>query len=124
MIRSSSIVGGLYSYQFSRLGLRYISSSKFRRYDTLLALEDTTSLQFPHASVHEELGHITSYKNSRGVKAHSILLFAPDEQHVLGLVEQSRWARASRNMAERLGPEVSKVISVCGQETGVTPRYL
>jgi len=121
------------------------TADKVEHYDTLLALEDTTSLQFPHASVHEELGHITSYKNARGVQAHSILLFAPDEQHVLGLVEQSRWARdiskmgqrnnavkrkyeekesykwerASRNMAERLGPKISKVISICDRESDV-----
>lgn len=111
-------------------------------FDTLLALEDTTSLNFDHASVADDLGHITSHKTSRGLHAHSVLLFAPHEQQVVGLIEQHRWARdvttygqstqctqrpyeakesfkwerASRAMAERLGEQMSKVISVCDRE--------
>lgn len=111
-------------------------------FDTLLALEDTTSLNFTHASVSDSLSHTTSHKTSRGLHAHSVLLFAPHEQHVVGLIEQHRWARdvmtyghnvqyaqqpyeekesfkwerASRAMTERLGEQISKVISVCDRE--------
>ena len=114
-------------------------------FDTVLALEDTTSLNFDHASVHDELGHITSHKSSRGMQAHSVLLYAPHEHHVLGLIEQTRWTRdvgqmgqhkratqrpyhekesvkwerASRHMATRLGAGISRVISVCDRESDV-----
>jgi hypothetical protein len=113
-----------------------------RSFDTLLALEDTTSLNFSHASVSDGLGHTCSHKTSRGFQAHSVLLFAPSEQQVVGLIEQHRWARdvatygqgkhyalrqyeskesfkwerASRAMAARLGEQISKVISVCDRE--------
>ena len=62
-------------------------------YDCLLALEDTTSLEFKHRTVRDEMGHTTSNKHSRGMHAHSILLFSPQEQHVVGLIEQDRWTR-------------------------------
>lgn len=113
-----------------------------KTFDCLLAVEDTTSLLFGHASVVDELGHTTSHKRSRGLHAHSVLLFAPKEQRVVGLIEQHRWARdvgaygqkhqhatrpyqekesykwerASRAMAERLQTQMNKVISVCDRE--------
>ena len=114
-------------------------------FDCLLALEDTTSLEFSHQSVADELGHITSHKSSSGLEAHSVLLFAPRAQQVVGLIEQHRWARdraahgqnkqhatrayeekesykwqrASQAMATRLGPQISKVISVCDREADI-----
>ncbi|MBE8597200.1 hypothetical protein IQ209_11950 [Xenorhabdus sp. BG5] len=39
------------------------------------------------------MGHTTSNKRSRGMHAHSVLLFAPDKQQVIGLIEQARWTR-------------------------------
>ncbi|WP_422631067.1 hypothetical protein [Photorhabdus stackebrandtii] len=51
-------------------------------------MKDTTSLLFSHASMVDELGHTTSSKYSRGLHAHSVLLFAPNEQQVVGLIEQ------------------------------------
>lgn len=106
-----------------------------------LTLEDTTSHNFTHASVSDDLGHTTPHKTSRGFHTHSIL-FSPHEQHVVGLIEQHRWARdvttyghnvqhaqrpyeekgsfkwerAFRTMVERLGEQMSKVISVCDRE--------
>lgn len=114
-------------------------------FNCLLALEDTTSLEFSHQSVADELGHITSHKCSSGLEAHSVLLFAPTTQQVVGLIEQHRWARdreahgqkkqrakrvyeekesykwqrASQAMATRLGPQMSKVISVCDREADI-----
>ncbi|NHB87653.1 IS4 family transposase [Photorhabdus tasmaniensis] len=111
-------------------------------YDCLLALEDTTSLSFSHHTVVDERGHTTSNPKSRGLFAHSILLFAPQEHQVVGLVEQHRWTRdvqtygksrqsdtrpyeekesykweqASRAMANRLGGQMPKIISVCDRE--------
>lgn len=115
------------------------------QFDCLLALEDTTSLEFSHQSVAQELGHTTSRKNSSGLEAHTVLLFAPKVQQVIGLIEQHRWARdreaygqkkqrakrgytekesykwqrASQAMATRLGAQMSKVISVCDREADV-----
>lgn len=114
-------------------------------FECLLALEDTTSLEFSHQSVADELGHITSHKSSSGFEAHSVLLFAPTAQQVVGLIEQHRWARdreahgqrnrhtkrayeekesykwqrASQAMATRLGAQMSKVISVCDREADI-----
>ena len=79
--------------------------------------------------------------------AHSVLLYAPKEQYMVGLIEQSRWSRdistygqsqkmanktpytekesykweaASRQMAERLSPStMAKVISVCDREADI-----
>ena len=121
------------------------TADKLECFDTVLALEDTTSLNFSHNSVSNELGHVTSHKTSRGIQAHSVLAFAPDEGQVLGLLEQTRWTRdikkmgqkkqatqrpyrekesykwerASRQMSERLGEQMSRVISVCDRESDI-----
>ncbi len=113
-----------------------------KNYDCLLALEDTTTLSFSHATVVDELRYTTSSQKSRGIHAHSVLLFAPHKQHVVGLIEQHRWTRdgqdygksrqrdtrpyeekesykweqASRAMASRLGEQMPKIISVCDRE--------
>lgn len=114
-------------------------------YDCLLAIEDTTSLSFTHKTVREELGYTTSNKDSKGIYAHSVLLFAPEEKHIVGLIEQNRWTRdvgeyskkhkrhkrlyeekesykwerASSIVAERLGTDMEKVISVCDREADI-----
>lgn len=116
---------------------------KAKEHDLLLALEDSTTLYFSHVSVEEELGHGNRKRSKdRALIAHSILLFAPNSQSVIGLAEQRLWTRninsrgqkaqravrayedkesykwelASRNMAERFGSEMSKVLSVCDRE--------
>ncbi|EKF9401207.1 IS4 family transposase, partial [Vibrio cholerae] len=79
---------------------------------------------------------------NRAMFIHSTLLFAPETQVVVGLIEQQRWTRdiekrgqghqyatrpykekesykweqASRHVAERLGDKISDVISVCDRE--------
>lgn len=121
------------------------TADKLEDFETVLALEDTTSLNFSHDSVTDELGHVTSHKSSRGIQAHSVLAFAPDEGQVLGLLEQTRWTRdirkigqkkqatqrpyrekesfkwerASRQMSIRLGEHMSRVISVCDRESDI-----
>ncbi|AWK40310.1 IS4-like element ISPlu9 family transposase [Photorhabdus laumondii subsp. laumondii] len=116
-----------------------------QRYHCLLALEDTTTLSFSHASVADELGYTTSKEKSRGMQAHSVLLFAPEEQQVVGLIEQQRWCRdvsdygksrqrdtrpyegkesykwerASQAVDSRLGEQMANVISVCDREADI-----
>ena len=60
-------------------------------FDCLLALEDSTSIEFKHPTVAKELRHTTSHKHSRGIQVHSVLLFAPEDQQVVGLIEQQRF---------------------------------
>ena len=112
---------------------------------TLLALEDTTSLNFRHA-VADELGYIGPPKQKKkGMQVHSVLLLNAESKETLGLVEQSRWLRqasalASKNqrarqayrekesfkwqrssevMAERLGDTMQHTISVCDRESDI-----
>ena len=116
-----------------------------QEHSLLLALEDTTTLQYSHKSVQDELGHVTSRKHRRGLFAHSVLLFSPETGQVVGLIEQHRWTRslksygkkakrnktpykdkesykwerASVRVAERLGDVMEKVVSVCDREADI-----
>lgn len=116
-----------------------------KNHDCLLALEDTTSLSFSHATVADEFGHINSHKNSRGIEVHSTLLYAPEAQEVVGLIEQHRWSRDitqygltqqrhsraykdkesykwERNtlaITDRMAQQMSKVIAVCDREADI-----
>jgi hypothetical protein len=116
-----------------------------KTHQLLLALEDTTTLVYRHQSIRDDLGHVNQGNTNRGLLAHSVLLFAPEDKRVVGLVEQSRWTRdirtrgkrhqhattpyqekegykwesASRAMAARLQSNMSKVISVCDREADI-----
>lgn len=120
------------------------TADRARDYDILLALEDTTALTFNHASVHDELGH-TNQGRSRALLAHSVLLFAPHESQVVGMITQRIWTRdvnkrgerhqhatrpykekeshkweaASEALATRLGTQMANVISVCDREADI-----
>lgn len=111
-------------------------------FDTLLALKDTSSLNFSHKGVRDELGHITSHLSSRGFQAHSVLLYAPSHNQLIGLIEQHlrtrdiatmgkhknatkrpywekesfKWQQASQNVANRLGQHMAHAVSVCDRE--------
>jgi hypothetical protein len=115
------------------------------RHHLLLALEDTTTITYSHRSVRDELGHVNQGNRYRGMLAHSVLLFAPEQREVVGLIEQSRWTRdintrgkgrlhattpyqekegfkwesASVNMSARLGARMTDVISVCDREADI-----
>ncbi|CAG22782.1 IS4-like element ISPpr3 family transposase [Photobacterium profundum] len=121
------------------------TTQEANRHDLLLALEDTTSLNYTHRAVKEQLGHVNGGNRTRGIYAHSILLFAPTNHQVVGLIEQIRWTRdiktrgkgarhaqtpykekesykweqASINMASRLGETMQQVISVCDREADI-----
>lgn len=114
----------------------------------LLALEDTTTLSFPH-SIAEKLGDLGGKKGKTGNGGwwvHSTLLFTQAEHMPLGPITQHRWCRpsetrgkkhqrrqrsyeqkesfkweqASRAMQDRLGTKtMERVISVCDREADV-----
>ena len=116
-----------------------------KKYPLMLALEDTTSLNYAHSTLVGELGHLNSGDKVRGLLAHSVLLFAPEQLQVIGLIEQRRWSRelqtrgkrhkhaqlpyeekegykweqASRAMTTRLGQTMDNVISVCDREADI-----
>lgn len=116
------------------------------RYATLLAVEDSTALTYRHA-VRAELGPIGKDRHDRGqgLLAHSVLLVNAQSKRTVGLIEQRLWCRsraafgqrlqrrrrayadkesrkweqASAAMATRLGPLMSRVVSVCDRESDV-----
>jgi hypothetical protein len=114
-------------------------------YSLLLALEDTTSINFAHTRAYDELGNTTTSKHTHGLLAHSVLLYAPDNAQFLGLIDQYRWTReakeygkkhqrkqvpyeekesykwqqASERTAQRLGGAQAHVISVCDREADI-----
>lgn len=117
-----------------------------KKSENLLALEDTTDVSYCH-SVASELGYIGNSlgHKTRGFMVHSIMLLDKDQEKTIGLVAQQRWKRkneefgksahkktrlysdkesykwesASRAMQDRLGDQMSKVISVCDREADV-----
>lgn len=121
------------------------TAQQARAHEVLLALEDTTTLSFKHQTVRDELGHTNQKDSNRAIQVHSVLLFAPTNQEVIGLIDQQRWTRdiaargqryhhatrpyrekesykweqASRNMSARLASEMDKVISVCDREADI-----
>ena len=120
----------------------YVTVQEALEQQTLLALEDTTSLSYSHRSLRDELGHSNQGNRHRAMFVHSTLLFAPETHTVVGLIEQQRWTRdikkrgqrhqhatrpykekesykweqASAHVANRLGDKMSDVISVCDRE--------
>ena len=121
------------------------TAEQAKEHPLLLALEDTTTLVYRHSSIREDLGHVGRGKQQRGMLAHSVLLFSPENKQVLGLIEQSRWSRdiktigkrklhastpyenkesykwelSSQQIAQRLGSKMSDVISVCDREADI-----
>lgn len=114
-------------------------------YSLLLALEDTTTINFSHTTAYDELGNTSTNPKTRGLLAHSVLLYSPDTARVVGLIDQQRWSRdtadygkkhlrkqkpyeekesfkwqlASQLMSQRLGDVQSRVISVCDREADI-----
>lgn len=114
----------------------------------LLALEDTTTINFSHSTASDDQGNTTTNPKTRGLLAHSVLMYAPDSALPVGFIEQQRWSRvtdtygvkhqrkerpceekesyrwqqASERMAERLGEIQKRVITVCDRKriSGIT----
>jgi hypothetical protein len=113
----------------------------------LLALEDTTTLSYPHASAREQLGDLGGKAGSdrRGFFVHSVLLLERETGRTVGLIDQACWRRdgqkrgqrharksrpyeekesakwqhASERVAVRLGALMAQVISVGDREADV-----
>ena len=112
----------------------------------LLAIEDTTCVSYEHA-VAAQLG-LTGGKLSakrNGFMVHSVLLLDAESGHTLGLIEQQHWQRdpasygkshtrkqraypdresykwqqASIEVTKRLGPAMSRTLSVCDRESDI-----
>jgi Transposase DNA-binding/Transposase DDE domain len=124
----------------------FIATAKdAQAHSLLLALEDTTSINFSHPTAFDELGNTTTSKNIHGLLVHSVLLYAPDTAQMVGLIDQYRWTRdteeygkkhqrkqvpyqekesyrwqqASERTAQRLGETQPQVISVCDREADI-----
>jgi hypothetical protein len=121
------------------------TAAQAQKHDILLALEDSTSLKYKHASIGDTLGYMNDKRPTAGLMVHSVLLFNPVEQSVVGLIEQNRWTRdraqqgkskhckqrdytskesykweqGSCSMRARLGETMRKTISVCDREADI-----
>lgn len=114
-----------------------------QEHEVLLALEDTTKVGYEHEAA-QELGQTGTKANAkrRGFAVHSVLLVQAAGERTVGLIEQTPWCRqpsghdkkhqrqarpysekesykwehASEQMAARLGPAMTRTISVCDRE--------
>ncbi|HGY7935228.1 TPA: IS4 family transposase, partial [Escherichia coli] len=98
-----------------------------------------------HSTASDDQGNTTTNPKTRGLLAHSVLMYAPDSALPVGFIEQQRWSRvtdtygvkhqrkerpceekesyrwqqASERMAERLGEIQKRVITVCDREADI-----
>lgn len=115
--------------------------------ECLLAIEDTTTLSYLH-DVKEELGYITNTdapNSAKGFLVHTVILHDPEKSKTIGIIDQNRWVRrseeygkhherssrpyeekesfkwevASNRLAQRMGDDLKKVISVCDREADI-----
>lgn len=126
-----------------REGAFLSTADEAQRHQTLLLLEDTTSVSYEHA-VATELGITGSNPKAkkRGYQVHSVLMVDTEHEQTVGLIEQSHWCReaesygkkhqrkkrayedkesykweqASTRVAQRLGDTMARTISVCDRE--------
>jgi|GEM_PF-2560609 len=96
----------------------YVTAQEALEQQTLLVLEDTTSLSYSHRSIRDELGHSNQGNRHRAMFVRSTLLFAPGTQAVVGLIEQQQRflvrSMQSRHIEEhdnRLYDYASKLLS-------------
>lgn len=114
--------------------------------ELLLAVEDTTSVSYPHALA-AELG-LTGGKQAakrNGFLVHSVLLLDAESERTVGLIAQQhwcrdrasygknhtrkqrayqdresyKWERASVDMERCLGPAMQRTLSVCDRESDI-----
>ena len=114
------------------------------RSTTILALEDTSTLNYRH-NVTKELGSTGANPKSKtkGILAHSVLMVDADNEQTIGLGEQRlwcrtaedfgqakyrrkrlytskesyKWQRASEALSKRYAPVIKNIISVCDRES-------
>jgi len=128
------------------LGGYHYTAEKAAAANTILALEDTTTLSFKH-EVSSQLGDLGGAKKSvsRGFYVHSVLLVDAEREHTIGLIDQRRWMRdykdrgiteqrrkrqytskesykweeASRRINSRFGELQPRMISVADREADI-----
>ena len=126
-------------------GIFKSTHEKSKERNLLLALEDTTTISYPHAveGLGDTGGPVES--SSLGFHAHSILMVDGHTKDTLGLIAQTRWIRkkeergkshermnrayeekesfkwekSSRELENRMQSEMSKVISICDREADI-----
>lgn len=150
----SAQIEGAYRFlrndQISPAGIReggFASTVRqLKRENTLLAIEDTTTVSYRH-EVAKELGYTSNSPTAktRGFHVHSILLLSAESHRTVGLIEQNwfcrnnegygkskrknvrkyhekesyKWEHSSRKMTERLEEKMKDVISVCDRDADV-----
>ncbi len=57
----------------------------------VLAIQDTTFVNYSHAAVSDEIGELST--RSRGIVVHSTLMVDGDTQEPIGIIDQQRWLR-------------------------------
>jgi hypothetical protein len=68
----------------------------------ILALEDTTTINVAHSCARDELGNTTTHPKTRGLLAHSVLLYAPDTAQTVGLIDQQRWSHETSGYGKKI----------------------
>lgn len=122
------------------------TARKLKQENTLLAIEDTTTVSYRHAAA-TELGYTSNSPTAKtkGFHVHSILLLSAKSQCTVGLIEQNwfcrdnedfgkskkkavrdyhekesyKWEYSSRKMVERVGEKIKDVISICDRDADV-----
>jgi hypothetical protein len=77
------------------------SSARIAAESVVLAVQDTTTLNYTHLYSAEGLGTIGSNKNLRGMHVHSTIAFTP-ERVPLGIIAQQTWERPPEEFATKL----------------------
>lgn len=72
---------------------------RIKQHETILAIQDTTELNFTHHTSKKDLGHLDSI-TSRGLKVHSVFCASP-QGVPLGLLNQKVWARDVSNIGKK-----------------------
>ena len=144
------------AYRFirnKRVDAAQIASSGFdstallcKEHDTILALEDSTTLSYSHQAT-DSLGDLSGSTDSKrkGFWVHNVLAINAKTEQTIGLIDQRYWIRdrklrgvskerksrayeekesykwetASRRISERLGDKIQDVISVCDREADI-----
>jgi hypothetical protein len=74
--------------------------SRISREKIVLAVQDTTTLDYTHLHETEGLGNIATEKHSQGMLVHSTLAFTP-ERVPLGLIHQQSWIRSPEEYGKK-----------------------
>ena len=82
-----------------RLAHQKSTIERVKEHETILAIQDTSELNFSNHSSKKGMGHLDN-KNSRGLKMHSVFCVSPSSVP-LGLLHQQVWARDYNNIGKK-----------------------